>query len=211
MSSKQMFQTESDRWSALQCRNRAAHSSFVYAVTTTKIYCRPTCPSRLARRANVRFFDYAAQAIVLGFRACKRCKPEITTTKDHTMMMVNQACQVIEAGLGDVSMTEAARAAGITTRHLHTLFRSKLGCTPAEYARHVRWQTEQLSCATLEPNTEIIPPLPELIDDEFSIFDRTNSSPDTTSSFTGLDDASFEQSSFWQDELQYSSLNYYSP
>ncbi|PYH74089.1 putative DNA repair and transcription factor Ada [Aspergillus vadensis CBS 113365] len=67
----------STRWLAIQTRDPRYTSTFVYAVLTTKIYCRPTCPARLARRANVRFYDTASQAERAGFRPCKRCKPEI--------------------------------------------------------------------------------------------------------------------------------------
>ncbi|OJJ68700.1 hypothetical protein ASPBRDRAFT_46889 [Aspergillus brasiliensis CBS 101740] len=68
----------STRWLAIQTRDPRFTNTFVYAVLTTKIYCRPTCPARLARRANVRFYDTASQAERAGFRACKRCKPEKT-------------------------------------------------------------------------------------------------------------------------------------
>ncbi|OAL34039.1 hypothetical protein AYO20_06687 [Fonsecaea nubica] len=69
------YRSEPSRWRALVARDAHATDAFVYAVVTTKIYCRPDCPARLARRANVRFFDLAAQAERGGFRACKRCKP----------------------------------------------------------------------------------------------------------------------------------------
>ncbi|KAH0832445.1 hypothetical protein AYO21_05132 [Fonsecaea monophora] len=69
------YRSEPSRWRALVARDTHATDAFVYAVVTTKIYCRPDCPARLARRANVRFFDLAAQAERGGFRACKRCKP----------------------------------------------------------------------------------------------------------------------------------------
>jgi methylphosphotriester-DNA--protein-cysteine methyltransferase len=70
------FSTPTTRWQALVSRNPSATNAFIYAVLTTKIYCRPDCSSRLARRANVRFYDTAAQAEEAGFRACKRCKPD---------------------------------------------------------------------------------------------------------------------------------------
>ncbi|KIY03625.1 uncharacterized protein Z520_00316 [Fonsecaea multimorphosa CBS 102226] len=69
------YKSETSRWRALVARDALATDAFVYAVITTKIYCRPNCSARLARRANVRFFDLAQQAERGGFRACKRCKP----------------------------------------------------------------------------------------------------------------------------------------
>ncbi|OAP63198.1 hypothetical protein AYL99_02425 [Fonsecaea erecta] len=69
------YRSETSRWRALVGRDPRATDAFVYAVVTTKIYCRPDCRARLARRANVRFYDLAAHAERGGFRACKRCKP----------------------------------------------------------------------------------------------------------------------------------------
>ncbi|EXJ67309.1 uncharacterized protein A1O5_09322 [Cladophialophora psammophila CBS 110553] len=69
------YRSETARWKALVARDPQATNAFVYAVVTTKIYCRPDCRARLARRANVRFFDQAVQAESAGFRACKRCRP----------------------------------------------------------------------------------------------------------------------------------------
>lgn len=69
--------TEDDaRWHALERRDRGADGRFIVAVKTTGIYCRPSCPSRQPKRANVRFFETAAAARAAGFRACKRCRPD---------------------------------------------------------------------------------------------------------------------------------------
>ncbi|KAI5779827.1 metal binding domain of Ada-domain-containing protein, partial [Geopyxis carbonaria] len=70
------FPTPHSRWRALTTRDPSAKHSFIYSVLTTHIYCRPTCPSRLARRANIVFHDSAAAAEADGFRACKRCRPD---------------------------------------------------------------------------------------------------------------------------------------
>lgn len=67
------------KWRCVQAR--APSTAFVYAVKTTKIFCRPECPARLARRANVTFFNHGIEAQTAGFRACKRCKPELNPCK----------------------------------------------------------------------------------------------------------------------------------
>lgn len=77
LASTSSFNNPHTRWRALTARDPAAHASFVYAVLSTRIYCRPTCPARLARRANIVFYDAAAQAAQAGFRACKRCRPDV--------------------------------------------------------------------------------------------------------------------------------------
>lgn len=69
------YSTPAARWTALTTRDSDARDAFIYAVRTTGIYCRPDCSARLARRANVEFFDTADQAEREGYRACKRCKP----------------------------------------------------------------------------------------------------------------------------------------
>lgn len=72
------YSTPASRWAALTTRDPAASKAFIYAVRTTKIYCRPDCRARLARRANVAFYDNAQQARQDGYRPCKRCKPDQT-------------------------------------------------------------------------------------------------------------------------------------
>ena len=70
-----IFNTDSRRWQAVQKRESEADGAFVYAVTTTGIFCRPTCSSRRPNRENARFFDSTQPAEAAGFRACKRCRP----------------------------------------------------------------------------------------------------------------------------------------
>lgn len=81
MPNKHLFLTSTQRHQALLSRDPLAHSSFIYSVITTKIYCRPTCPSRLARRANIVFHESAEEAEKDGFRACRRCRPDIDMGK----------------------------------------------------------------------------------------------------------------------------------
>jgi AraC family transcriptional regulator, regulatory protein of adaptative response / methylated-DNA-[protein]-cysteine methyltransferase len=69
--------TEIDpRWAAVVARNPRFDGKFVHAVRTTGVYCRPTCPSRRAKPANVAFYDTCDDAARTGFRACKRCRPQ---------------------------------------------------------------------------------------------------------------------------------------
>src|SRR5713101_4411185 len=67
--------TDDTRWVAVVERNSRFDGSFVYSVATTGVYCRPSCPSRPAKRMNVRFHTTCAEAEAAGFRPCKRCKP----------------------------------------------------------------------------------------------------------------------------------------
>src|SRR4051812_49957332 len=69
------YPDDESRWQAVVDRDPAADGRFCYSVRTTGVYCRPTCPARLARRENVRFHATCQEAERAGFRPCKRCKP----------------------------------------------------------------------------------------------------------------------------------------
>lgn len=75
-SSPKAFDDDDSRWTAVLARDRAADGQFWYGVRTTGVYCRPSCPSRPAKRENVGFFAAQDLARAAGFRPCKRCKPD---------------------------------------------------------------------------------------------------------------------------------------
>lgn len=107
LASTSSFNNPHTRWRALTARDPAAHASFVYAVLSTRIYCRPTCPARLARRANIVFYDAAAQAAQAGFRACKRCRPDVVIAHAGSNPIGGTA-----ASSGDNGVDAAATVAG---------------------------------------------------------------------------------------------------
>jgi methylphosphotriester-DNA--protein-cysteine methyltransferase len=133
------FTTSSTRWAALQSRDSKAASAFVYCVTTTKIYCRPTCPSRLARRANIVFHETAAEAAAEGFRACKRCRPELRNGDgDPQKIAVKKACDLVrkEQSGGENrkwSVKALATEVGLTESHFCRIFKKVMGMTVGEY------------------------------------------------------------------------------
>lgn len=124
------------RWQAVVSRDRSA-DKFVYGVLTTRIYCRPCCPARLARRANVIFYDTPSQAQADGFRPCKRCKPEAVNPQQQ---LIQRACASIEsetkAGLKP-RLQRLAEEANLTPSHFHRVFKRTLGVTPGQYAARV--------------------------------------------------------------------------
>ena len=100
------------RWRAVTTRDAAADGTFVYAVKTTGVFCRPTCPSRRPKPENVLFFDGAAAAARAGFRACLRCHPErAASPRDDAMDRIRASIRAIEAA--DSPPTLAALAAEI--------------------------------------------------------------------------------------------------
>lgn len=126
--------TEKDpRWAIVAARDRTKDGAFVYAVKTTGIYCRPSCPSRLAKPQNVAFFAGCSDAEAAGFRACHRCRPnEVSIAAQHTAI-VAAACREIEQADELPTLDVLASAVGMSPYHFHRIFKSVTGLTPKAY------------------------------------------------------------------------------
>ncbi|KAI8626458.1 hypothetical protein F5Y19DRAFT_223517 [Xylariaceae sp. FL1651] len=137
------------RWQLVLARTPA--TGFLYGVVSTHIFCRPSCPSRRPRRANVQFFDSAAKAVAAGFRACRRCRPESEDPSDESPQasaekQVAMACKFVRQRKGDVQLFDLAAHVGLSPRYFHGLFKQIVGITPGAYAASVKQKsTEQLS------------------------------------------------------------------
>lgn len=130
-------QTSPDpRWRAVLDRDRAWDGAFVFAVTSTRIYCRPSCPSRRPRADRVAFYADAASAQAGGFRACKRCKPD-AAVPDATTASVVRALMLLESRDDAIALDDLATASGLSRAHLQRQFTRLVGCSPHE------WQTAQ--------------------------------------------------------------------
>jgi len=125
-------------------RDSAFDGLFFSGVRTTRIYCRPVCPVRPARSANVVFFGSAAAAERAGFRPCLRCRPETAPGSpawSGTATTVARAMRLIEEGfLNEASVAELADRLGMGSRHLLRLFVRHTGATPTEVAATRRVQ-----------------------------------------------------------------------
>src|SRR5213595_3919711 len=122
---------------------------FITAVTTTGIYCRPSCPTPVRpRRANVRFYPTAAAAQLAGFRACKRCRPDTSPGSpewDARGDLVGRAMRLIGDGVVDRDgVTGLARRLGYTQRHVHRRLVSAVGVGPLALARAQRAQSARI-------------------------------------------------------------------
>ncbi|KAK3172319.1 hypothetical protein OEA41_005640 [Lepraria neglecta] len=133
------FQSSHSRWLALAHRAPSSHSSFLYGVKSTKIYCRPTCSARLARRANVVFYDTEDQARRDGFRPCKRCKPDNTTFVGEAEEVVTRAIALLRIKKDDLMMKrglrELAKEVGVTPSYLCRVFKKTMGVTVGAYMK----------------------------------------------------------------------------
>jgi AraC family transcriptional regulator, regulatory protein of adaptative response / methylated-DNA-[protein]-cysteine methyltransferase len=121
------------RWSAVVRRDPRFDGRFYYAVLTTGVYCRPSCPARRPRPENVVFHDSPADAERQGYRACKRCRPNQRV--DARTSLVTQVCRRIEASESPPTLTELGRFAGLSPSHLQRVFKSVTGVSPGDYAR----------------------------------------------------------------------------
>jgi AraC family transcriptional regulator of adaptative response/methylated-DNA-[protein]-cysteine methyltransferase len=129
-----LFDSDEARWAAVQRRDRDADGQFYYSVRSTGVYCRPSCPSRTARRANVAFHASCAEAEAAGFRACLRCKPAQAPLAERQAAAVAQACRLIDAAEQAPDLDSLAQAAGMSRFHFHRVFKAHTGITPKAYA-----------------------------------------------------------------------------
>jgi len=141
------YPTDRERWEAVTHRDKAAADAFVYSVATTGVYCRPSCPARLARRENVAFHRTPKHAERAGFRACKRCKPNGPSARREQTAIVAKACKLIVDAGEPLSLETLAEAIGMSPWHFHRIFKAVTGLTPKAYAaaHRARRMREELS------------------------------------------------------------------
>jgi AraC family transcriptional regulator, regulatory protein of adaptative response / methylated-DNA-[protein]-cysteine methyltransferase len=142
MSAMQSTQKLNDaaRWNAVAAHDRTADGLFVYAVRSTGVYCRPSCPSRRPRRDRVTFFETPAEARSAGFRACRRCRPDGPAVPDPWVEKIRRACVYLSNVDGHPSLTTLAARLGGSPYHLQRNFRRLVGVTPREYADACRFR-----------------------------------------------------------------------
>jgi AraC family transcriptional regulator, regulatory protein of adaptative response / methylated-DNA-[protein]-cysteine methyltransferase len=127
--------TQSDpRWAAVVARSAAADGTFFYSVRTTGVYCRPSCPARLARPENVRFHATRQEAEQAGCRPCRRCKPDKPSLAEEHAAVVTEACRVIETAPSVPKLEDLAGRVGMSPFHFHRVFKATTGLTPRDYA-----------------------------------------------------------------------------
>jgi AraC family transcriptional regulator of adaptative response / DNA-3-methyladenine glycosylase II len=147
-------------YAALRSRDARFDGRFFVGVRTTGVFCRPVCPARTPKLANVRFFACAAAAQAEGFRPCKRCRPETspgTPAWLGSSATVSRALRLIaEGGLDEAPVDAFAARLGVGDRQLRRLFARHLGASPAEIARARRVHfARRLIDETALPMTEV--------------------------------------------------------
>jgi AraC family transcriptional regulator of adaptative response/methylated-DNA-[protein]-cysteine methyltransferase len=147
--------TERDpRWARVKARERSSDGRFWYAVKTTGVYCRPSCPARPAKPENVVLYDTTAEARADGFRACKRCNPDGLSQDAANAALVEQACRIIEQTDEVPVLADLAEAVELSPGYFHRIFKAATGLTPSEYARAKRTARVRESLAKSTTVTE---------------------------------------------------------
>jgi len=127
------------RWKALASRDSAADGTFVYGVTSTGIYCRPSCPSRRPRADRVRFYDTAIDARQAGFRPCKRCRPDTVGVAQPGIEAVRRASAYLATHADQtVTLGHLSRVAAMSPHHLQRRFKAIVGLSPREFQAALR-------------------------------------------------------------------------
>jgi AraC family transcriptional regulator of adaptative response/methylated-DNA-[protein]-cysteine methyltransferase len=127
------------QWQAVLTKDARGDGQFVFAVSSTGIYCRPSCGSRRPHRENVSFFQSPEGAEQAGFRACRRCHPRDAVVIDPHIQIARQVCRIIEENEGEpVSLSALGAQLGVSSFHLQRTFKSVMGITPKDYAETCR-------------------------------------------------------------------------
>ena len=125
---------ENELWQAVVARDQRYDGQFVFAVSSTHIYCRPSCPSRRPNRERVRFFSLPEAAEQAGFRACLRCEPKNARVLDPQIEMVQTVCRYLDSTDSEsAKLSDLAMKTGVSAFHLQRTFKNIMGISPRQY------------------------------------------------------------------------------
>ena len=144
------------RWARIVARDETADGHLWYSVSTTGVYCRPSCPSRIPNPKNVQLHDTLESVRATGFRACRRCNPDGPSTEAGNAALVAKACRIIEESEEEPSLEELAGAVGRSPSYFHRVFKATTGLTPKNYAAAHRAKKVRQGLASCNTVTEAI-------------------------------------------------------
>ena len=136
--SKPLSVADDPRWARVIARDKTADGRFWYSVSTTGVYCRPSCPSRTANPENVQLHDSLQSEKATGFRPCRRCNPEGPSLDTENAALVARACRLIEKSEEEPALEAIAKAVGLSPGYFHRVFKAATGLTPKSYASAYR-------------------------------------------------------------------------
>src|SRR5258708_16977099 len=134
----QPTQKDDTQWQAVVARDASRDGKFVFAVSSTGVYCRPSCPARRPRRENVAFFPQPQAAEKAGFRECLRCRPKAVSGNPR-QEIIKAVCRYIEQHLDEpVTLARLSAEFRQSPFHLQRTVKAVLGITPRAYANSCR-------------------------------------------------------------------------
>jgi len=125
-------------WQAVYERDATQDGQFVFAVRSTGIFCRPSCPARRPKRENVSFHIDAAAAAAAGFRPCKRCSPQGQSPAEQLDTLVAAACELLDSSAQPLPLAQLAARIGLSASHLARAFKARTGLTPKAWSEAQR-------------------------------------------------------------------------
>jgi AraC family transcriptional regulator, regulatory protein of adaptative response / methylated-DNA-[protein]-cysteine methyltransferase len=136
---------EEQCWQAVENRDAQRDGAFFYGVLTTGVYCKPSCPSRRAKRENVKFYATSAEAEADGLRACLRCRPLIAAKDDPWAARIRKVCRYIEQHIEQdsdelLTLADFSREAQTDSFQLQRKFKAIVGVSPKQYLDDLRLQ-----------------------------------------------------------------------
>jgi AraC family transcriptional regulator, regulatory protein of adaptative response / methylated-DNA-[protein]-cysteine methyltransferase len=144
-------------WKAVRSKNADFDGTFFFGVVTTGVYCRPSCPSRMPLRQNVRFYETARQAESDGLRACLRCRPLAAIGADPLEEKIRGACGSIESNSSErLTLTALAAEAGLSPFHFQRAFKAIVGVSPRQYAEAHRLKKLKTNLRSCKDVTEAV-------------------------------------------------------
>ena len=144
---------QDEAWAAFERRDRSWDGRVIGAVSTTGIYCKPSCPARRPNREHVTFYSTADEARAAGYRACLRCRPD-EVGRDREA--IARAARIIEQADEPPRLADLASAVGYAPHHFQRLFTRDMGVSPAAYARAVRARRAEANLTEDKSVTEAI-------------------------------------------------------
>jgi AraC family transcriptional regulator of adaptative response/methylated-DNA-[protein]-cysteine methyltransferase len=130
-------------WQAVLERDSSMDGRFVFAVDSTGVFCRPSCPARRPKRQNVNFFETIFDAQTAGYRACLRCKPDQAVVNEQRRQLAERACEILQEYVNEstdqsLSLNELAERLDVSPYQLHRAFKENYGITPKQYTSSQR-------------------------------------------------------------------------
>ncbi|WP_125766346.1 bifunctional transcriptional activator/DNA repair enzyme AdaA [Lapidilactobacillus wuchangensis] len=146
-SSNQLIRPTDQQWQAIVANDRQADDQFWYGVTSTLIFCRPSCASRLPKREHIRIFADPNAALAAGFRPCKRCRPTAELVSNQTWVL--EIDQVLQHHYAEkLDLNELAKQVHGSESYLRHVYQQLTGQTPQQKLTQIRLERAQLLLAT---------------------------------------------------------------